>query len=100
MWLLKQMVSAFTPFAQCYLLGASCFNITACTVAYIGGCTLKEEHPLQQLDSKKGSGLISRVGLFSRDYGVYLVESATMDVMNITPYQQLLLYVPHARVLF
>ena len=47
------MVSAFTPFAQCYLLGASCFNITACTVAYIGGCTLKEEHPLQQLDSKK-----------------------------------------------
>ena len=40
---------------------------------------------------------MSRVGLILRDYGVYLVDSATMNVMNITPYQQLLLYVPHTR---
>ena len=29
---------------------------------------------------------MSRVGLILRDYGVYLVDSATMNVMNITPY--------------
>ena len=58
------------PLAQC-----CCFllNITACAAALIGGCTVRRERkrPLQQLHSKRGVGLFSRVGLFSGDYGTH-----------------------------
>ena len=39
----------------------------------IGGSTFKRKAPLQQLHSKKGVGLFSQAGLFSRDYGINLV---------------------------
>ena len=71
-WCLPSLVP---PFAQCCFLGASCSNIAACTVAYIGGCTFKRKAPFAKTSFKKGGGggLFSRVGLVSRDYGVYLL---------------------------
>ena len=56
------LVSAFS----CTVLLYRCFllNITACTAAHMGGRTFeREEHPLQQLHSKKGSGHIFESGL-------------------------------------
>ena len=70
------------PLAQC-----CCFllNITACTAALIGGCTVRRERkrPLQQLHSKRGVGLLRGWACF-QEITVHINNKQTNKQTNKT----------------
>ena len=67
----KSCLPSFVSSFPCTALLLLCFllNITACTVAKMGGRTFERKVPFATTLLKKGVGVFLSVGLFSGDYG-------------------------------
>ena len=65
-----------------------CYFLLLHSAAFFSAsCLEREKHPLQELHSKKGVGLFSRVSLFVRDYSTYLADQQSLLKRQVDVYK-------------
>ena len=79
----KSCLPSFVSSFPCTALLLLCFllNITACTVARMGGCTFERKAPFATILLKKGGGRIFECGLIFGDYGNKITYKPVSMVM-------------------